>query len=406
MKICVLTHTFPRNEKDVAAAFMGDFCKGLVEAGNSVVVVTPFDEKFKREGDKFKIYTYKYMWPTSFHLLGYSRSMTKDIFLKKINFILLPAMIFWGSLALLKVVKREKVDIINVHWILPNGLIAWIIFKITGVPYVVTLPGTDAYIAFRYKILGFVAKIIARDASGIFSNSHVHLKRILDLGIKPRVKGVIIYPADISIFKPSQSGLSLIRKRHGLKKSDLVILSVGRLVYKKGFEYLIRAMSSVVNKYPFVKLLIGGSGELIEELTEVVKKLDLESNVIMIGDIYRDEIVKYYNLSEINIAPSIIDEMGNVDGGPVSTLESMACGKPQIVTNVLGMSRFIKNGVNGYVIKQKNIRSLSSSILKLVENKELREKMGINNRNLVINELSTKKIGEKYTQEFEKILKE
>jgi len=158
MKICVLTHTFPRNKKDVSAAFMKEFADGLVENGNKVLVVTPFDKEFKRTGDPFKICTYKYIWPDRFHILGYSRAMEADLVLRKHTYVLLPFMLLFGTLKLYQVVKQEKVDLINVHWILPNGLMALVVSKLTGVPYVVTLPGTDAYLAYRYKPFGIVAK--------------------------------------------------------------------------------------------------------------------------------------------------------------------------------------------------------------------------------------------------------
>ena len=105
MKICILTHTFPRNKRDVAAAFMKGFSDGLVQAGNQVTVVTPYDQKFDRKGDPFKIVTYKYIWPERLHLMGYSRAMQADVSLKKSSYLFLPFLLFFGTLALLKVVK-------------------------------------------------------------------------------------------------------------------------------------------------------------------------------------------------------------------------------------------------------------------------------------------------------------
>ncbi len=75
MNICILTHTFPRNKKDVAAAFMQGFADGLVQNNHQVTVVTPYDPKFDRKNDLFNIATYRYIWPDRLHLLGYSRTM-------------------------------------------------------------------------------------------------------------------------------------------------------------------------------------------------------------------------------------------------------------------------------------------------------------------------------------------
>ena len=230
MNVCVLTHTFPRNKEDSAAAFMKEFCDGLVEAGAKVSVVIPYDLKFNRVSDNFKIITYKYIWPISFHLLGYSRTMNKDVSLRKRAYFLLPLMLIFGTLALYRTVKKEKIDIINVHWILPNGLMALIVSYLTKVPYVITLPGTDVYLAYKYKIFGFVARFIARRSSGIISNSLWHLDRMLKIGVKGVKTAVYGYPVDTLYFKPIKKGLDKYLKMHGLKDRDFIILAVGRLV--------------------------------------------------------------------------------------------------------------------------------------------------------------------------------
>lgn len=404
MKICVLTHTFPKNKQDVSAAFMKEFCDGLVLNGHKVILLTPFVEGFFRQGDPFKIVTYKYIWPTNWHLLGYSRAMQSDLELKKINYLLLPFLIFFGTLKMLAVIKKERIELINVHWIIPNGLIALIASKITNIPFVVTLPGTDAYLAYKYKIVGFVAKIVTRNCAGLISNSSWHLNRILNLGVTPALTGVISYPADVSRFKPSKNGLDLLRGQLKLTKDDLVIMAIGRLVYKKGFDYLIKAVAKIVKKFPNVKLLIGGEGDNQKMLQNLTKKLKIEQKVIFTGTISRDQIDRYYNLADIFVAPSIVDKQGNVDGGPLVALESMACGKPQIVTDVLGVADVINNGKNGFVVKQKNVDDLSTALEKLIKDPILRKKMGQNNRKLVIASLSTKSIGREYTQIFEKII--
>lgn len=405
MKICVLTHTFPRSKSDIAAAFMKEFSDGLVQAGNKVVVVTPFDPKFRRSGDPFKIVTYRYIWPDSLHLLGYSQTMEKDVVLRKRAFVLLPFMLFFGTLALLKVVKKEKIEMINVHWILPNGLMALIVSRLTGVPYVITFPGTDAYLAYRYRLFGLIAKRIAQNSNGMISISSWHLiNRILRLKVSGKKTEIISYPTDIYKTKQSRAGLEEYRKRHGLDKNNLVILAVGRLVYKKGFDYLIRAMPEIVGKYPQARLLIGGDGDLRQDWEKLAKKLWVGDKVLFLGDIKRDEIVYYYNLADVMVAPSVVDKQGNVDGGPVVSFESMACGKPQVVTNILGVADMMKDGINGLIVPQKNSKALAVALDKLLASKDLRDKMGKANRRLIIAELNTRSLGEKYTSFFKKVM--
>lgn len=404
MKICVLTHTFPKNKKDFSAAFMKEFADGLVEVGNEVVVLAPYDQEFRRSGDKFKIELYKYVWPDSLHLMGYSRAMKADVSLKVVNFLLLPFMLFFGSIALIRIVKREKIDIINVHWILPNGVIALVASLVTGVPFVITLPGTDTYLATRNKIFGFVAKTIALGSSGIVSNSSWLLKKIVNLGVNEKPTAVVSYPTDVTDFRPQKKGLDSLRNRLNITNSTPVILAVGRMVYKKGFTYLLNAMPSIIKKFPAAKLVLGGDGDLRQKLEKEAAKLKVIDNVVFAGNINRDELSQFYNLADIFVAPSIVDKEGNVDGGPVVCYESMACGKPQVVTNVLGVADIIKQGINGFVVKEKSSKELSQSIIRLLSSKELRKKMGKVNRKLIFDTLNTKKIGVKYTKFFNAII--
>lgn len=405
MKICVLAHSFPRNEKDVAAAFMKGLCDGFVEVGNEVVVVTPFDRNFSRRGDPFKVVTYKYIWPEALHVLGYSQTMEADIKLRKRAYFLIPFMLLFGTIALLKTVKKEKIDVINVHWILPNGLMALVVSKLTGIPYVVTLPGTDAYLARRFKVFGWVSRVIANNAAGILSNSSWILKRFLGLGVKKLPTGVVSYPSDAVKLKPTNVGVEELRFKLGLTEENFTILAVGRLVYKKGFEYLIKAMPKVLRKYPSARLVIGGEGDLMLELKRLTEKLKISEKVIFAGTIDRDEIVKFYNLADVLVAPSIVDKYGNLDGGPVVSFESMACGKAQIATDILGVADYIENGINGYKVPQKDSEAIASGLLKLAESSELRRKMGKANRELILKELNTKAIGVKYDEFFEKVIK-
>lgn len=402
MRICVLTQTFPRDQQDSTAAFMKEFCDGLAQNGNEVFVLTPFDRKFNRKKDQFKVVTYKYIWPDQLHLLGYSRSMEGDQVLKMRSFLLIPFMVSFGIIALIRLVRAKKIDVINAHWIVPNGFMAMVASFFTKVPYTVTLPGTDAYLAFRYKTIGLVVKFIVKYSTVIFSNSSFHLKRIMDLGVNPKYKLVIAYPTDTKKFKPIKTGLDKIRSQLGISKEETVLLAVGRMVYKKGYNYMIKAMKPLENNP--IKILIAGEGDQKNEWMRLTKSLNLENKILFIGNIKRGEIVKYYNMADVMVAPSIIDRRGNVDGGPVTNFEAMACGKPQIVTNVLGIADVLKNGVNGFVVPQKNIKALTSAISKLHQSKALRDKMGKANVTLVRSSFSTGAIGKIYSEYLRKAI--
>ena len=101
MKICILTHTFPRYKKDFAAPFMDGVAEGIRAAENEVFVLTSFTPGFKRKitDQKYKIITYKYIFPDSLHRLGYSQTLSNDMELKTVMWLLSPLMYFFGTIA-------------------------------------------------------------------------------------------------------------------------------------------------------------------------------------------------------------------------------------------------------------------------------------------------------------------
>lgn len=405
MKICVITHTFPRFRNDPTAAFMDTLCRGLVKAGNKVFLLTPFDVLFSRENKPYQIITYRYIWPDRLHVLGYSRTLYGDVRLKKIVYLLAPFLFFFGFLALLRLVKKEKIDLICSHWILPNGFIAALVSKLTGVPFTVTLPGSDVFLAHKNKLFGKMAKGAGQEADAVLADSPQYMKSLLDLGVKTKISEIIPYPVDDKKLRPIKNGLARYRKKLHLNKKNLVILAVGRLVYKKGFNYLIQAMPPLVKKYSFIRLLIIGDGDQHSEWEALTHKLGINKYVGFLGMIDRKEISFYYNLADIFVMPSIKDKAGNIDDQPVSLIEAMACGKPVVATNFPGIAMTVKDNISGFLIPQKNVKMLTVFLGRLIESPSLREKMGRMGRLIVEKNLGCRKTGEKYTQVFRKVIK-
>src|SRR5436189_3436693 len=172
MNICVLTHTFPRFSGDPTAPFMIGVCEGLAKAGNKVFVLTPYHIDFTNTQYKlFTLKTYQYIFPDFLHTLGYSQSLKNDKTLTVQSLLLAPFMIIAGFFSLLLLVKKEKIDVVSAHWILPNGFIAVLVKFFTGVKVVSTLPGSDVYIARQHWFFRAMAYVATTYSDGITSNS-------------------------------------------------------------------------------------------------------------------------------------------------------------------------------------------------------------------------------------------
>lgn len=405
MKICILTHTFPKNINDSTSSFMHTLCLGLKKTGNEVVVLTPYNSQLKTKDFPYKVVSYKYIWPDSFHQLGYSKTLKNGSELRLWVYLLSPFLFLFGIISLIKLCRSEKIDKISSHWILPNGFISFVVSKLIGIPYTITLCGSDIYLAKKNKLFSIMAVIAANNAFLVAADSPKFLDDLIALGAKIKKDNIIPYPVDTNKFKPTTKGMRILKKKLRLPKDNLIILAVGRLVYKKGFEYLIKSLPKIVEEYPKICLIIVGDGDLKKQLKNLAFKLRLGHKVNFVGQADRNSILTYYNLADIFVMPSIKDQDGNMDDQPVSLIEAMACGKPVVATDFPGIRLTVNNNINGFLVPEKNVFLIQKALEKLIISANLRRKMGRESRKIVLNKLSDKKIGERYTGFFNEVSK-
>jgi glycosyltransferase involved in cell wall biosynthesis len=117
----------------------------------------------------------------------------------------------------------------------------------------------------------------------------------------------------------------------------LIILTAGRLVGKKGFVYLLRALPKILASIPQARLVIAGEGPERPLLEGVSKDLGVDDRVSLVGNVPWTQVPAYLFLSDIFVVPSIHDSSGNLDGLPNVILEAMAAGRPIVATPIGGI---------------------------------------------------------------------
>lgn len=400
MKVCILTHTFPRYEGDkISSIFMAELAKSLVEAGNDVWVLMPFTPLFKPSRHKYKVVTYKYIFPNFMHKLGYSETLSNDMGLPILMWFLSPFMYFFGFIALLRLVRNKKIDIINAHWILPNGFIASLVSVISGVPVISTLPGSDVYMAKKNRLFTSLARFAAEKSRWVTSNSPqliTDLSQITGINLENK-SSVIIYGVGSDKFKPDKKAGEMARAELEISNKTKIILGVGRLVEKKGFEYLIRASKEIIKLNPDVRFVMIGDGDQRGYLEDLVKDLKVNSYFEFLGNVSYTKMNDYYNMCDVFVLPSIRDREGNLDDQSVAVMDALTCGKPVVTTDFPGYRVVIKNGSNGLLVEEKKSEELVRSINSLLGSRSVRQIMGRKARLLMIDKFSWKAIGREYT---------
>lgn len=177
---------------------------------------------------------------------------------------------------------------------------------------------------------------------------------------------------------------------HNAISAHKEILYVGQLIKRKGIEYLLYAFQIVCNNHKNVYLRLIGNGLDIERLKELSNELKISDKVIFEGYVHHDEIIKFYEKCDIFVLPSLSESFGQV------LLEAMACRRPCIASNIVGPNEIIIHEKTGYLFPSKDYDKLAEYISVMIENDELRIKMGINGRKLVEEKYDWKIIGKKY----------
>ncbi len=187
---------------------------------------------------------------------------------------------------------------------------------------------------------------------------------------------------DVEHFTPGDS--TLLRQSLGLNGKKIIV-SVGRLVHRKGQDRLIESMPAIIAQTPLAHLLFVGEGPYKKRLIELVKKYRLEEHVTFIGRIHYGDLPSYFCLGDIFAMPSRSRFFGlEVEGLGIVYLEASACGVPVIVGASGGAPDAIIEGVTGVVVDGLDTAAISRAASELLNNPERAREMGAAGRNWVV----------------------
>jgi glycosyltransferase involved in cell wall biosynthesis len=392
----------PRFKEDTnSASFISELAEGLVNAGNEVIVLAPYDTLFKKYKRPFKLVTYKYIWPTSLHISGYSRVFEGDNVMKPQMYIVSTLMSLSALIHLIKTSREYKVDVVSAHWAIPNGFIAYLASLVTHTPYTITIPGSDVYLAGKNSLFKFAMKLATLNASKVISDSAHYLAQLNSLGIYPKETSVIRYGVNTKLLKPEEKDMSILPEMK-ISKNKKIIVCLGRFVEKKGFIYVLQAMPQIIKEIPNAVLVMVGGGELLDLYKENIKKMKLERSVFLPGYIPYQMRSKCYNLADVFVMPSIRDRKGNIDASPVAMMDAMACGVPVVATKYSGSSDLVIEGKTGFIVKEKNSSEIANAVIRLLKNPRKKERAK-NVRKVAISNFSLEKTAINYTQVFQEL---
>jgi glycosyltransferase involved in cell wall biosynthesis len=404
----MLTSSYPKFPGDVTAPFIESIAQYSQSLGHKVTVVLPYHPDLRRQPveNGVRFYQYHYALRRSWNIWGYAASMQGDVKVRKLIYLLLPFVLVSSFLKMWRLTGKERYDLIQAHWVIPNAPVAVLVGWLRRIPVVISLHGSDVYLAERVRPVGWVARWAFRRAAGVTASSPDLLQRAQRLGAprQPNRAAFIPYGVDPAVFKQPERPRAVIRQELGFESTDEVLLCAGRLVYKKGFEYAIRALPAVLATHPAARLVIAGAGDLRAELEKLAADLGLNGRVRFEGAVPHHRMPDYLAACDLFLLPSIVDDSGNVDGLPNTLLEAMAAGKAAIASEVAGVPLVLTDGQNGWLVPPRDPAALAAAINQLLDDPGLREKLGEAARHKVETELHWTAIVGRYSQIFEQAI--
>lgn len=360
-KILVITSTYPRHENDYAVPWMREIHRQLVEQGHEIEVMAPSFKGLRSHIlDGIKVMRFRYA-PACVETLTHEEGATYKVRKPFMQLLAIPYIIM-GCLMAGWMALRGKYDVVHVHWPFPHGLMGQVARLVSGSPLVIMSHGAEFALARRKKwIIPFLRQSLraadlrianSSDTASMVSKCSGESCHVLPYGTTVSAAEVVAEPNEIPR-----------------------VLFTGRLIERKGLEYLLQAVPQVLKKVP-AQFVITGDGDQREKLEAMRDEMGLQNNVEFLGFVSTEVLSQEYSKCDVWVNPGIIDSWGDAEGLGVGSIEAYSYFKPVVASAVGGIPDTIRDGETGYLVPQKDPNALAEAIGDLLANPAKREKFG------------------------------
>ena len=265
-----------------------------------------------------------------------------------------------------------------------------------GAPLDVFCHGLDLLEPARSMRYRAILKRTLRSAATVIANSNFTASVARELGT-PTKNILVLNPGiDVARFSPGERPAD-IAGRLGVRPHDRVLLSVGRLIPRKGFDLTLEALPRVLEAHPFTLYIIAGDGPDRGRLEQLASTLNVAGHVRFVGSVPTHELPLYYRLADIFVMPSrYIREQGDVEGFGIVFLEAGLSEVPSVGGNSGGIPDAIVHSETGLLVNPTDPVDCADRICDLLDDRDLLVRMGTTARSRVIAEFSWRRIVSKY----------
>jgi len=272
------------------------------------------------------------------------------------------------------IVQRERIDVVHVgHLYLgPIGLALNRLFR---TPYVLYLHGGEMAAYIRFRIVQSVVRRVVRGARLVVVNSAYTERLYQGMGIHHPRTEILTIGVDPDRFRPDLD-VRGVRAKYDLNGAK-VILTVGRLIERKGHDVVIRALRLVRRRVGPVRYVIVGDGPEKRRLRRLAGSEGCAEDVVFAGQVAGPELPPFYAACDVFIMPSrALARRDGVEGFGIAFLEAGACGKPVIGGRSGGISYAVTDGVTGILVDPLNVEEVADALSHLLLDREEASRLG------------------------------
>lgn len=364
-RLLILASTLPARPGDGTPGFVGDLARVEATAFSTQILApmvpgAPADEQ--RDGVQIRRFRY---FPRRWEDLA-DGAILENLRSRPSRWLQVPSFLVAGTLAVRRAVRTARPDVLHVHWIIPQGVMALVAAR--GVPWLVTTLGGDLY-ALTSAPLALLKRMVLRRAMAVTVMNEEMRALVIGLGVSPERVHVLPMGVDLGKFEDSGGG--------GTAPSARIpgrLVFVGRLVEKKGLEVLLDALGRLPADVNW-SLDVVGDGPLRASLEDRARPF--ADRVTFWGQQPAADLARSLQNAEVAVFPSVRARSGDQDGLPVAMLEAMAAGIPVVASDLPGLREAVRSDPeSGLLVESGNATVLAESIHRLLADEALRDRLG------------------------------
>lgn len=396
------TTSYPRFPGDGVGSFIEPIAHGIAARGHDVHIVAPWHPRIRRPEREGQVHFhfFRYAPLPSLSIFGYANALKADVTLRPTAYLVTPLALAAWRRTLRRVVRRHAASVVHAHWVIPGGFLA--AASRLGLPLVVSLHGSDVYVAEGNRLARAASRYAFNRAAWITACSDDLRQRAIAIGACGNRTEVVPYGVDTDRFRPDPDARERIRQAHGLEEATPLVVAAGRLVRKKGFEYLIDAVGLLGNRWPSLTLLLAGSGDLESELRHRAASRSITDRVVFAGALPQGDIAKVFSAADVVAVPSVRDDSGNVDGLPNIVLEALASATPVVATAAGGIGSVAKDGETARVVAERDPQGFANAIDELLRDRELGRRLGSAARQQMCRAHTWNRVAERFEEAYQR----